>query len=272
MMRLTFLGTGTSQGVPMIACPCEVCASADPRDKRLRTSALVQAGDLNIVIDAGPDFRGQMLAAGVQKLDAILLTHQHKDHTGGIDDVRAYNYFTQAPVDVWATDEVQRALRKDYAYAFDEHPYPGAPEITLHTIDEGLSGGARTHVDSDGSVSNGDFDVKGVRVTPVYGRHMTLPVTGFRIGPLAYLTDFNHIDDCEIEKLRDLEVLVVNALGIREHISHFNLAQAIDLARKVGAGQTYLTHMSHRMGLYADVEPTLPDGIHLAYDNLTIEL
>ncbi len=279
MIKLTFLGTGTSQGVPMIACPCEVCHSTDPRDRRLRTSALVQVGrdnagradscegseeeTLNIVIDAGPDFRAQMLAANVTRLDAILLTHEHKDHTGGIDDVRAYNYFEQAPLDIWATERVEEAVRKDYYYAFEEHPYPGAPEIALHTIPDGPF---------DGGNGRGEFNVKGIWVTPVYGMHMKLPVTGFRIGKLAYLTDFNHIEEDEVEKLRGVEVLVVNALGHREHISHFNLAQAIDLARRVGAPRTFLTHMSHRMGLYADIDPTLPEGVHLAYDGLTIYL
>jgi phosphoribosyl 1,2-cyclic phosphate phosphodiesterase len=288
-----------------------VCHSDDPRDKRLRTSALVQVGGaggpgdaqnividadpgrnagselagagardtlnividagpgrnagselvgagardtLNIVIDAGPDFRAQMLAAGVTRLDAILLTHEHKDHTGGLDDVRAYNYFGQTPIDVWATPRVQESVRRDYAYAFDEHPYPGAPEIALHSIGEG------------------PFDVKGVTVTPVFGLHMTLPVTGFRIGSLAYLTDFNHIDDSELAKLRGVDTLVVNAVGHKRHISHFSLDEAIDLGRRAGARQTYITHMAHRMGRYADIEPTLPAGVHLACDGLTIEI
>jgi phosphoribosyl 1,2-cyclic phosphate phosphodiesterase len=294
MIKLTFLGTGTSQGVPMIACPCEVCHSADPRDRRLRTSALVQVGrdvetaggapaaadeTLNIVIDAGPDFRTQMLSANVNRLDAILLTHEHKDHTGGIDDVRAFNYFEHRPTDIYATDRVEQALRQEYAYAFDEHPYPGAPEITLHTIgDEPFRVGQM----ADGPVPTGmppDLVTQAramagtalsVEVVPVKGLHMQRPVTGFRIGRLAYLTDFNHIDEAEIEKLKGVEVLVVNALGHRLHPSHFNLEQAIELSRRVGAPRTYLTHMAHRIGLYADIEPTLPEGVHLAYDNLTI--
>jgi phosphoribosyl 1,2-cyclic phosphate phosphodiesterase len=299
MLKLIFLGTGTSQGVPMIACPCEVCQSTDPRDKRLRTSALIQVvrgasgsgipgtpGDsgtpgspstgtgndiggansgkdgtgkntgspINIVIDAGPDFRAQMLSADVTRLDAILLTHEHKDHTGGIDDVRAYNYFGQTPIDIWTTERVQESVRKDYYYAFDEHPYPGAPEIALHTI------------------GDGSFDVGGVKITPVRGLHMKLPVTGFRIGRLAYLTDFNYIEDGELEKLRGVDTLVVNAVGHKRHISHFNLEEAIELGRRAGARRTYITHMSHRIGLYTDMEPTLPAGVHLAYDGLVVEI
>ncbi len=260
MMKLTFLGTGTSQGVPMIGCDCEVCRSTDPRDRRLRTSALLQTGraddgsPLNIVIDAGPDFRSQMLSADVRRLDAILLTHEHKDHTGGIDDVRAYNYFGQTPIDIWATPRVQEWVRRDYYYAFQEHPYPGAPEIALHDI------------------GDGPFDVKGVEITPIKGLHMRLPVTGFRIGALAYLTDFNHIDDAEVEKLRGVDTLVVNAIGHKLHISHFNLDQAIDLGRRCGARRTFLTHMAHRIGLTSALQPTLPPGVHMAHDGLTITI
>lgn len=301
----------------MIGCTCGVCTSTDPRDKRLRTSALVRvkpcgsgpgdrlggsaagcgpgscgvdvddpgSGDfrtndndpgsgpgdcggtepLNIVIDAGPDFRAQMLTAGVMRLDAILLTHEHKDHTGGIDDVRAYNYFSHTPVDIWATERVQRAVRKDYDYAFAVPSYPGAPEITLHTIPEGSRG-------ADGTPRDDSFDVKGVRVTPIHGLHMKLPVTGFRIGGMAYLTDFNHLDDGELEKLRGIDTLVVNAIGHIKHISHFNLEEAIELGRKVGARQTFLTHMAHRIGRHADLQPTLPEGVFVAYDGLCIEV
>jgi phosphoribosyl 1,2-cyclic phosphate phosphodiesterase len=233
-----------------------VCASPDPRDKRLRTSALVETRGLNIVIDAGPDFRTQMLAAGVTRLDAILLTHEHKDHTGGLDNVRAFNYFTGRPVDVWATERVEEAVKNEYRYAFGDNPYPGAPEFALHTIPE-----------------EGSFSVKGVEVVPIRGLHMMqLPVTGFRIGPLGYLTDFKSIEASEVEKLRGVDVLVVNALGHSPHPSHFNLEQALELSRGVGSPRTYLTHMSHRMGRYAETTPTLPPYAHLAYDGLKIEI
>jgi phosphoribosyl 1,2-cyclic phosphate phosphodiesterase len=229
------------------------------------------AGPLNIVIDAGPDFRAQMLGAGVTRLDAILLTHEHKDHTGGIDDVRAYNYFGQTPLDIWATERVQESVRRDYWYAFEEHPYPGAPEIALHTIADGpFIVQSRAADGTAGTKST--KSATGVEIIPIRGCHMKLPVTGFRIGRLAYLTDFNRIDDAEVEKLLGVETLVVNALGHKEHISHFNLEQALELSRRVGARATWLTHIAHRMGLYADIDPTLPPGVHLAYDGLTIEI
>lgn len=254
MTRLTFLGTGTSQGVPMIGCDCEVCSSADARDKRLRSSAMIEVGEVRIVVDAGPDFRYQMLRAGVKDLSAILLTHQHTDHLIGLDDVRAFNYFCQKRVDIYATEEVQRAVRRVFDYAFAEKPYPGAPQMTLHTV------------------GSEPFEVEGVRVVPICGKHFTLLVTGYRIGNVAYLTDFNHIDECELGKLRGVEVLVINALRHTRHLSHFSLPEAIDLARKVGAPTTLFTHISHQMGLHAAEEPRLPKGMHFAYDTLTIEI
>lgn len=252
-VRLTFLGTGTSQGIPMIACPCEVCHSSDFRDKRLRTSALVQVDGCNIAIDAGPDFRAQMLSADVRRLDAILLTHEHKDHIGGIDDVRAYNYFQRGAVDIYATRRVQQTVRKDFDYAFRDHPYPGAPEINLHTIGES------------------PFRIKGVEVVPVNGHHMNSPVTGFRIGSIAYLTDFNMIGHDEIMKIRGVGVLVVNALRYEKHLSHFSVQEAVLLSRYVGAERTYLTHISHQLGFHATEERKLTEGVFLAYDGLTIE-
>ena len=255
MTELTFLGTGTSQGVPVIACPCPVCRSCDPHDKRLRTSALVRSGNTTVAIDAGPDFRQQMLRAGVQRLDAIVLTHEHKDHTGGIDDVRAFNAAMRRPMEIYAEERVMQAVRKDFDYAFGEHKYPGAPEIDLVRIDE------RT-----------PFSIGALRITPVRGLHYRLPVLGFRINNLAYLTDFNHLDYAEIEKIRGVEVLVINALRREPHISHFTLNEAIEVSGKVGANRTYLTHISHQMGFAAEVGPELPPGVFLAYDGLTINV
>lgn len=254
MLRLTFLGTGTSQGVPMIGCECEVCKSNDRRDKRLRTSAMIEDGNTRIVIDAGPDFRYQMLRERVNNIDAILLTHQHTDHIIGLDEVRAFNYFCRKSIPVWATEGVQEVVRKDFDYAFAEPRYPGAPEITLCTI------------------GNEPFNIGTLEITPIYGKHLSLPVVGFRVGKIAYLTDFNHIEDSEVEKLSGLDIFVVNALRHTRHLSHFSLPKAIELAQKVGAKQTWFTHMSHQIGLHAEQDALLPEGMNLAYDGLSLEV
>lgn len=258
-MRLTFLGTGTSQGVPTIGCRCEVCRSTDPRDTRLRTSAMVEVGDVRMIIDAGPDFRYQMLRTGVRHIDAILLTHEHKDHTGGIDDVRAFN-FVDFPVihrvDIYATARTAACVRKDFDYAFAEDKYRGVPEIELHEFDPSKP-----------------FEVKGVEIVPIRGQHSDrFEVTGYRIGRLAYLTDFKQIEESEIEKLQGVEVLVVNALRWRDHISHFTVEEALALIARVKPRRAYLTHMSHDIGLHADSASRLPKGVELAYDTLTIEI
>lgn len=238
----------------MIGCDCTVCRSADPKDKRLRSSVMVEDGTTRIVIDSGPDFRYQMLREGVKDIDAILLTHEHTDHIMGLDDVRAFNYFCKKSVEVWATERVQTIVRKNFDYAFSDKPYPGAPRITLNTI------------------STAPFRVGTMEITPIFGRHFTLPVTGYRIGPVAYLTDFNHIEECEVEKLKGVELFVVNALRHTRHPSHFTLAEATELARRVGAKQTLFTHLSHQIGLHAKEEALLPEGMGLAYDRLTIEI
>ena len=258
-MRLTFLGTGTSQGVPTIGCRCEVCRSTDPRDTRLRTSAMVEVGDVRMIIDAGPDFRYQMLRTGVRHIDAILLTHEHKDHTGGIDDVRAFN-FVDFPViqrvDIYATARGAACVRKEFDYAFAEDKYRGVPEIELHEFDPSKP-----------------FEVKGVEIVPIRGQHSDrFEVTGYRIGRLAYLTDFKQIEESEIEKLQGVEVLVVNALRWREHVSHFTVEEALQLIERVKPHRAYLTHMSHDIGLHADSASRLPKGVELAYDTLTIEI
>lgn len=258
-MRLTFLGTGTSQGVPTIGCRCEVCRSTDPHDTRLRTSAMVEVGDVRMVIDAGPDFRYQMLRTGVRHIDAILLTHEHKDHTGGIDDVRAFN-FVDFPVihrvDIYATARTAACVRKDFDYAFAEDKYRGVPEIELHEFDPSKP-----------------FEVKGVEIVPIRGQHSDrFEVTGYRIGRLAYLTDFKQIEESEIDKLQGVEVLVVNALRWRDHISHFTVEEALQLIERAKPHRAYLTHMSHDIGLHADSASRLPKGVELAYDTLTIEI
>lgn len=254
MIKLTFLGTGTSQGIPVISCGCWVCTSDDSRDKRLRTSALVETAGVTIVIDAGPDFRAQMLSRDVKRLDAILLTHEHKDHISGLDDVRAFNYTSGKPVDIYAEERVLGVVRKDYDYAFGENRYPGVPDMNLHAIDER------------------PFTVRGVEVIPVRGRHYELPVLGFRIGALAYLTDFNHIDDSELEKLKGVDTLVVNALRKEHHMSHFTLGSALEVGWRSGAKNVYLTHISHQMGRHGQESRTLPEWARFAYDGLSVEV
>lgn len=255
MNQLTFLGTGTSQGVPVISCGCWVCRSQDSRDQRLRTSALVRIGETNLLIDAGPDFRQQMLREQVRKLDAILLTHEHKDHIAGLDDVRAFNYVTSAAVDIYAEERVQRRVMQDFDYAFAENPYPGVPEINLHTI-----------------LPDVPFQVDRCTILPIRGMHYKLPVLGFRIGQLAYLTDMNRIDQQEIDKIKGVDTLVINALRKEHHLSHFTLDEALHMRHLVSPRVTYLTHISHQMGRHATEEKALPEDVHFAYDGLNIEI
>jgi len=251
---ITFLGTGTSQGVPVIACECEVCTSADKHDKRLRTSILIEAEDKTIVIDSGPDFRYQMLREKVMHLDAIVFTHEHKDHVAGMDDIRAFNYKQHGPVDVYADDRVQLALRREFPYIFDNFKYPGIPQITLHSI--GLT----------------PFDIGSVHFTPIEVMHFKLPVLGFRIKDFTYITDAKTVSEQEKEKIRGSKILVINALQKQTHISHFTLDEAIAFAQDIGADKTYFTHISHRLGKHADVSKELPAGIELAYDGLKLEI
>ncbi len=253
-MKFTFLGTGTSQGVPVIACPCPVCQSNDLKDKRLRTSALIEHNGTTIAIDAGPDFRQQMLTAKVKSLDAILLTHEHRDHIAGLDDVRAFNWVHQKPMDVWAEHRVQESLRKEFAYVFADTRYPGIPEIMMNNID------------------GHPFEINSLKVIPIRGYHHKLPIFGFRIGDLTYITDANFIPEEEKEKIVGTKYLILNALRHKKHMSHFCLPEAIKFISDFSPRKGYITHISHQMGLNADVLKELPDNICLAYDGLTFEV
>lgn len=253
-MKVTFLGTGTSQGVPIITCTCAVCSSTDPRDNRLRTSLLIETEHTNIVVDTGPDFRQQMLRENVQKVDAIVFTHEHKDHTAGFDDIRGFNWKTKEAMEVYANEEVEIVLKRDFHYAFAEHKYPGVPNLNLNVI------------------QNKNFMIRDIPITPIEVLHYKLPVFGYRIGDFSYITDANFISESEKEKLKGSKVLVLNALRKSEHISHFTLDQAVAIAGEIGAEQTYLIHMSHQMGLHAEVDSELPEGINLAYDGLAVTL
>lgn len=252
-MKLTFLGTGTSQGVPVIACRCNVCRSSDGRDTRLRTSALLQSDNNNILFDIGPDFRQQMLRHKVDHLDAILITHAHRDHVGGLDDIRSFNYVQHSKMNVYLNAEAKTALLRDYKYIFDYHQYPGLPEAELH------------------EVGSGPFMAAGETVIPICAMHKDLPILGYRIRSFAYITDANYIAPSEMEKLKGVDVMVINALRKEKHFSHYSLPEALEVIAQIKPREAYLTHISHELGLHADVERELPVGVHLAYDNLTLD-
>lgn len=251
-MKITFLGTGTSQGIPVIGCGCEVCKSADKKDKRLRVSVWVQTDDKSIVIDSGPDFRYQMLRAGVDDLDAILYTHEHKDHVAGLDDIRPYNYILKKRIDIYATERVQEALRREFQYIFSDVKYHGLPQINVHTI------------------HNESFKVGETKVIPFEVMHYKLPILGYRIGDFTYITDAKTISEESLEKIKGTKVLVLNALQKESHISHLTFEEAIEMAEKIGAETTYFTHISHNLGLHEEVSKELPSNIKLAYDGLSI--
>lgn len=252
-MRLTFLGTGTSQGVPVIACRCRVCRSGDSRDRRLRTSALLEVEGRNILFDIGPDFRQQMLREDVGRLDAILITHAHRDHVGGLDDIRSFNYVQHSKMDVYLNAEARFAIERDYHYIFEPHQYPGLPEADLHTVEA-------------------PFTAAGVEVVPVKAMHKDLPLLGYRIGAIAYITDANYMAPAEIAKLKGVKVLVINALRREKHFSHYSLPEALAVIEEVAPERAYLTHMSHEMGLHEEVSATLPPHVALAYDGLKVEI
>jgi phosphoribosyl 1,2-cyclic phosphate phosphodiesterase len=253
-LKVTLLGTGTSQGVPVIGCECSVCQSLDYRDKRLRVSVLVQEDNKTLVIDTGPDFRQQMLREQVKNLDAIILTHSHKDHIAGLDDVRAFNYLQKKDMPVFGMSATLQQVETEFYYAFEETKYPGTPQIQLHTIEDS------------------PFVAAEFSITPLPVMHLRMPVFGFRIGNFSYITDANFIPDTTYQKLIGTEVLVLNALQKESHPSHFTLNEAIEVAEKIGASQTYFTHISHKMGTHRSIEKELPKSIALAYDGLTFQL
>jgi phosphoribosyl 1,2-cyclic phosphate phosphodiesterase len=253
-LTITFLGTGTSSGVPMIGCDCPVCASADPKDNRLRSSIMVQTAQTSFVIDTTPDFRYQMLRTHTKHVDAIVFTHPHKDHIAGLDDIRALNYVMQRPMHLYANSLTEQAIRKDFYYAFAEQKYPGVPEIEMNTIDE--------H----------PFMVGEIQLLPIQVWHLKMPVYGYRFNNITYITDANKIDAAELEKIKGTKILILNALRKEPHISHFTLSEAIDVALQVQAEQVYFTHISHQLGKHGDVTKELPPHMHLAYDGLQLHL
>lgn len=252
-MKVTFLGTGTSQGVPVIACTCEVCTSADPRDNRLRCSIFIETNEGNVIIDTGPDFRQQMLREGIKQLDAVLYTHEHKDHIAGMDDIRAFNFFQKKEMPLYLSEHVEEALRREFAYVFAAEKYPGIPLVELHRITEA------------------PFSLLGQRVIPVAVTHYKMPVFGYRFGDFCYVTDAKTIAPEELEKMKGCKVIVLNALRRESHTSHLTLNEAIAILEYLKPEQAYLTHISHQLGLHAEVEQELPSFIKIAYDGLVIE-
>jgi len=252
--KVIFLGTGTSQGIPMIGCNCNVCRSSDPKDKRLRSSIYVEYEGLKLVVDAGPDYRQQMLREDLAYLDGILLTHKHIDHTGGLDDVRAFNFFFKGSLPIYCEENVYESLKNQFYYAFAEKKYPGAPSFDMHLINEE------------------PFKIKGVEIIPIRAMHYKLPVLGFRFGNFAYLTDVKYLPESEFEKLKGLDYFVINTVCRPYHISHLSLPEAVDMCKKVGAKHSYLTHLSHALPRYKDLKKEVaPFNIEPAYDGLEIE-
>lgn len=252
--KAVFLGTGTSQGVPVIACSCEVCKSKDRKDKRLRTSLMFTIGDKNFVIDTGPDFRQQMLREDVQTLEAVLFTHEHKDHISGMDDIRAFNYSAKKPMEIYASKLVEIGLKREFHYVFGDNNYPGIPQVNLNII------------------GDDPFFIGEVEIIPINVMHYKLPVKAFRIGAFAYVTDANFIQPSEMEKLKDVNYLVINALRKTTHVSHFTLDEALEVIDIIQPKKAYLTHISHLLGTHEAVSKELPKNVEIAYDGLQIDL
>jgi len=253
-LKVTFLGTGTSQGVPVIGCDCSVCKSLDFRDKRFRSSIHIQIDKLSLVIDTGPDFRSQVLREGITQLDAVIFTHEHKDHTAGLDDIRPFNFKQQKDMPVFGKLQVLEQIKREFAYIFSGKRYPGVPRVETIEIDEN------------------PFIIEGITITPIPVMHYKLPVLGFRIGDFTYITDANYIPEESLKLIEGTEILVLNALQKESHISHFNLDEAVEMAQKINAKETYFTHISHKLGTHHAVDQELPEGIALAYDGLQLTL
>lgn len=253
-MKITFLGTGTSQGVPVIACNCKTCLSDDSRDKRLRTSILVETEKTVIVVDTGPDFRQQMLRERVNKLDAVLFTHEHRDHIAGLDDIRAYNFTQRKPMEIFTEERVLSALKYEYPYIFAEKKYPGIPKVNINLINEQ------------------EFGINELKIIPIRVMHYRLPVLGFRIGDMAYITDANYISETEKEKLFGVKYFIINALRREKHVSHFTLEEAVKLIKEISPRKAFLTHISHQMGFHHVLENEVPPNVFPAYDSLSFEV
>lgn len=253
-LNIQFLGTGTSTGIPMIGCSCKVCLSNNVKDRRLRTSVLVQSAHTSLVIDTTPDFRYQMLRSKITQLDAVLFTHSHKDHIAGLDDIRAFNFFSGKAMNIYASSSTEEAIRRDFYYAFSDNKYPGTPELQMHTI------------------AADRFFIGDIEIQPIKVMHHRMPVLGFRLGDFTYITDANYIEQSELDKIKGSKVLVLNALRKEKHLSHFTLKEALDIAQLTGVPEVYFTHISHQLGMHDAINAELPSHVQLAYDGLCVSL